>query len=132
MGNPQDPTQPPQPQPGSYGQQLPPYDPGAPLPPQQPGYQYPPPPPYGQQQPGPYYGQQYGKPPVSGTQTMSIIAFVMAAIALLILPPIFGAIGIALGVIGHRRGEKLGSAAAITSGVCLVLGMIFSYMVNVM
>ncbi|WP_214108836.1 hypothetical protein [Acrocarpospora catenulata] len=120
MGNPYDPTQPP---PGSYGQQLPPYDPNAPLPPQQPqpGYQYAPPP--------PQYGQPYGQKPPSGAPTMSIIAFILGVLALLFVPIVLGPIGIALGIVGHRRGEKLGVPAAITAGVCMVLGMIIGAVV---
>ncbi|WP_157247066.1 hypothetical protein [Nonomuraea typhae] len=100
-------------------------------PPQQPG----PAPPYDQPYGQPYgqapHGQSpYGEPPKSsGTQVMSIIAFVCAGVALLILPIIFGPIGIVLGIVGHTRGESLGKWSAVTAGVTMVLSMVIGFLV---
>ncbi|MGV9412688.1 hypothetical protein ACWDOP_22495 [Nocardia sp. NPDC003693] len=105
-------------QPGypAYPQQGQPYPPqgGYPAYPQQPGQPY----------------QPYGAPPPqSGTQIFSIIGFVCAAIALLFCPFGFGIAAIVLGVVGNSKGEKLGKWAAIAGGVCMVLGLIFAFIV---
>ncbi|GAA0935354.1 hypothetical protein [Nonomuraea longicatena] len=94
----------------------PPGDDQSPTPP--PSYQAPP------------YQQPYGQPkPSSGTQLFSIFGFVCAGLALLILPIVFGPIGIVLGIVGHTRGEQLGKWAAVTAGVLMVVGMLLGYLV---
>jgi hypothetical protein len=78
----------------------------------------------------PTYSQQpYETPPRSGSQKLSIIAFVCAAISLLFCPILFGPAGIILGVIGHNKGESLGKWAAIVSGIALVVGLVLSFVV---
>ncbi|MBF6264218.1 hypothetical protein IU443_19160 [Nocardia farcinica] len=59
-----------------------------------------------------------------GPQTMSIVGFVCAAVALFFCPILFGPVGIVLGVIGHGKGERLGKWAAIASAVALVVGLV--------
>lgn len=79
---------------------------------------------YPQQQYQPYGATQ--EPERSGPQVLSIIGFVCAAVSLLFCPLVFGLAGIALGVIGHIRGESLGKWAAIAAGVCLIIGMVLA------
>jgi hypothetical protein len=94
----------------------PPGDDQSPTPP--PSYQAPP------------YQQPYGQPkPRSGTQIFSILGFVFGGLALLILPIVFGPIGIVLGIIGHTKGEPLGKWAAIVAGVLMVVGMLLGFLV---
>lgn len=79
---------------------------------------------YPQQQYQPYGVTQ--PPERSGPQVLSIIGFVCAAVSLLFCPLLFGIAGIALGVIGHIRGESLGKWAAIAAVVCLIIGIVLA------
>lgn len=82
------------------------------------------------------YAEQYGygydtdAPPWAGGVAagpvgsgMSIAAFVLAAIALFVLPPFFGAAAIVMAAFAIRRGERLGRASLITSILCLAGGV---------
>jgi hypothetical protein len=66
--------------------------------------------------------------PVSQTvkpkQGMAIAGLVCGIIAFLILPPVFGVLGIVFGAISWKAGNKLGMAATIVSIVGLIVGMI--------
>lgn len=66
--------------------------------------------------------------PTAGTakpkQGMAIAGLVCGIIAFLILPPVFGVLGIVFGAISWKAGNKLGMAATIVSIVGLVVGMI--------
>jgi hypothetical protein len=112
----QRPPQQPQPgqQPGQSGPQPPPTPP--------PGWQQAPPPGW---QPPPY--EQPRTPAQSGTQTLSIVAFICAGLSVLFLPILFGPAGIVLGIVGNSRGERLGRPAAITSAICMVIGFIIAF-----
>ena len=85
--------------------------------------------------PGPSWQHEppaYQAPPgpdASAGRGFTIGAFVCAAIALFILPPVFGIAGIILGSVGRSKGDPLGRTAMIVSGVCLVLGMIIGIIV---
>jgi hypothetical protein len=60
----------------------------------------------------------------SGTgRTLSIIGFVCAAFSLLFLPIVFGPAAIVLGIVGYRKGDRLGLWAAVAGLVCMVAGM---------
>lgn len=86
-------------------------------------------------QPGPSWqheppaSQAPQAPDVSAGRGFTIGAFVCAAIALLILPPVFGIAGIVLGSVGRSKGDPLGKTAMIVSGVCLGVGMIIGVIV---
>lgn len=100
----------------SYGQppQAPQYDPNA----------------YGQAAP---YGQpQYGQPAATGAPVLSIVAFVLSAIALLFVPILFGGAAIVCAVFAGRRHEKPAKVALIVSIVCTVLGIVIGFAVGAM
>jgi hypothetical protein len=60
----------------------------------------------------------------SGTgRTLSIVGFVCAALSLLFLPIVFGPAAIVLGIVGYRKGDRLGMWAAIAGLVCMIAGM---------
>jgi len=61
-----------------------------------------------------------GKP----KQGMAVAGLVCGIIAFLILPPVFGVLGIVFGSISWKAGNKLGMAATIVSIVGLIVGMI--------
>ena len=50
-------------------------------------------------------------------------SFIMAAFALALLPPLFGIIGVALGVTGYRNGDPRGRTAAWCSVAAALLGV---------
>ena len=56
--------------------------------------------------------------------TLSIIAIVCGVIAVLILPIVFGPVGIVLGVIGKTRHEKLSTIAIVVAAAGMVIGFI--------
>ncbi len=100
------------PAPGGYGYQ------------QQPSYQQQP---YGYQQP---YGQQYPPPPQNPPgRVLSIIAFSLAGVALILLPPIFMIAGVVLSIIAITKGDSLGKWALGASIAGGVLGMVIAFLV---
>jgi len=82
----------------------------------------------GQWSPPPGHPPPYPRPTAQSVPVLSIIGFVCAAIALLIIPILFGLAGIVLGIVGHSRGEALGKWAAITSAIAMILGMVLGYL----
>lgn len=54
------------------------------------------------------------------------ISFAAAALAVVLLPPVFGLVGIVLGVLAWRRGDALGPAAAAASAAAIALGLALS------
>jgi hypothetical protein len=56
-------------------------------------------------------------------RTLSIVGFVCAALSLLFLPIVFGPAAIVLGIVGYRKGDRLGMWAAIAGLVCMIAGM---------
>jgi hypothetical protein len=59
----------------------------------------------------------------------SIAGGVLGLIAILILPILVGPAGIALGYVGHRKGDRHGRTAMIVAGVGTVVGMIVGVVV---
>lgn len=70
-----------------------------------------------------------GSAPSSTARTLTVIAFVLAAIAVFFLPPLFGIAGIVCASIAMVKGDALGKWALAASIVGLVLGMILGYVV---
>lgn len=66
----------------------------------------------------------YGAPAPAGTGTpvLSIITFVLSAIAILFLPIVFGLAGIVTGIVAVVRKERLGKIALIVAVVATVVG----------
>ncbi|WP_280221089.1 hypothetical protein [Nocardia neocaledoniensis] len=56
-------------------------------------------------------------------QPWSTAGFVLAVIGLLLFPIIFGALGIACGLYGHTRGERLGYWSAVAALTALLAGL---------
>jgi hypothetical protein len=68
--------------------------------------------------------------PVTAARVCSIVAFVLAAIAVLFFPIIFGPGAIILGVIGYTTGDRVLGKWAIVAGVAgTILGFLLAYLV---
>jgi hypothetical protein len=59
----------------------------------------------------------------------TIVSFVCAAIALVLLPPIVGVVGAVFGFIGYAKGDRLGLWAGLTSIVAVVAGLMIAAMI---
>jgi hypothetical protein len=72
------------------------------------------------------YGQSPNSPAVpaatTGTPVLSIITFVLSAIAVLFLPIVFGLAGIVTGIFAVVRKERLGKIALIVAVVATIVG----------
>jgi uncharacterized BrkB/YihY/UPF0761 family membrane protein len=66
------------------------------------------------------------------TNQLSIIAFVLAAVGVLILPIIFGVAGIVLGSMASKRGEPLGPLAFTLSVAGTVVGVVITVLFAVL
>ena len=51
-------------------------------------------------------------------------SFVMAVLAILVIPPLHGIIGAVLGYIGHHKGDSLGRTAMFSSLAAMLVGSI--------
>jgi hypothetical protein len=69
-------------------------------------------------------------PPANAGNVLSIIAMVCGGIALLFCPILLGPAGIALGIIGKRRGESLATVAIAVAAVGMVVGFIIGAVVG--
>lgn len=49
-------------------------------------------------------------------------SFIMAVLAILVIPPLHGIIGAVLGYIGHRKGDSRGKTAMLCSLAAMVVG----------
>lgn len=67
--------------------------------------------------------------PSTSARTMSIIAFVLGAVAILLFPIIFGPIGAVLGFIGFAKGDRLGLWAGVFCIAATIVGMVLGYLV---
>jgi membrane glycosyltransferase len=71
-------------------------------------------------------------PPKNPGKTEGIIAIVCACVALLFVPPLFGIIGILLGVKSKQKGQKtLATVAIVLSSVFMVLGVVLGVLANI-
>ena len=62
-------------------------------------------------------------------QGLAIAGLVCGIIAFLLIPPLFGILGIVFGAVSWSKGNNLGRTATIVSIVGLILGMIIGAMV---
>jgi hypothetical protein len=76
--------------------------------------------PYGQSPTGPT--STNAPAAVTGTPVLSIITFVLSAIAVLFLPIVFGIAGIVTGVFAVVRKERLGKIALVVAVVATIVG----------
>jgi len=53
-------------------------------------------------------------------------SFIMAALAMLVIPPLHGILGVVLGYVGHRKGDPLGGTALVCSLVAMVVGSVLA------
>jgi len=67
--------------------------------------------------------------PVSPSNTISIIAIVAGALALL-LPIVFGPAGLILGLMARSRNERLANLALLLAGVGMVVGVSVAFLVS--
>lgn len=68
------------------------------------------------------------RPRSNAARICTIIAFVFAVIAIFFLPPLFGLVGLVLGIVGAVLGDKpLGWYAAAASVAGAIIGMIIAY-----
>ncbi len=51
-------------------------------------------------------------------------SFIMAVLAILVIPPLHGIIGAVLGYIGHQKGDSLGRTAMFCSLAAMLVGSI--------
>jgi hypothetical protein len=61
--------------------------------------------------------------PTRYSTAWAVLGFACAAAALVIVPLVTGAVGMAAGSIAHLKGSRLGMPAAIASGIGLIAGM---------
>ena len=54
----------------------------------------------------------------------TVSSFVMAVLAMLVIPPLHGIIGASLGYIGYHKGDPLGRTAMVCSLAAMVVGSI--------
>lgn len=66
--------------------------------------------------------------PVSRTgRTLTVIGFVCAVLALMVLPVLFGAAAVAFGAVGWWSGDRWGKWAVLAGVVCAVAGVAASH-----
>lgn len=105
-------------------------------PPSGPGWQQPPGGPGWQQQPGGYSQPQPPPPPVGGPvgrprgRVLSIIAFVFAGVAIILLPIPLGLAGLILGIVATTMGDPLGKWAIVASVLGGTAGVILFLVVS--
>jgi cytochrome c biogenesis protein CcdA len=68
-------------------------------------------------------------PGVTGARVCVIVSFVLAAVAIVFYPIVFGVAAIILATIGYRRGDRhLGRYAVIVAVTCTALGFVLGYL----
>jgi membrane protein DedA with SNARE-associated domain len=68
--------------------------------------------------------------PSSPGSTFSTVGIICGAIAILFFPFVFGPAGLIFGAVAKSKGEQKAVVALVVSGVGLVVGMIFGYIVS--
>ena len=67
----------------------------------------------------------YPAPPTTNTgRGFTIAGAVCAVLALVLVPPVFGILGLVLGLIAYKKHDRVGLYVAIASVACGVAGMI--------
>lgn len=63
-------------------------------------------------------------------RAFTVLGFLSAALAVLVVPLVFGGAAVALGVTAHRRGDRLGVPAAVAGVLGFVLGAALTVLVH--
>jgi hypothetical protein len=71
-------------------------------------------------------------PPQSAGIGFSITSFVLAAIAVLVLPIVFGVAAIVFGAVARKRGERRGQLAFKLAVIATIVGTIFGVLVRLL
>ena len=66
-------------------------------------------------------------PPTSRGRVYTVVAFVLAGLALIFLPLVLGPVGVGLGAVGHSKGDPLGKWAMVAAGVATIVGMVLGF-----
>lgn len=66
-------------------------------------------------------------PATNAGRGYSIAGMVLGLGALIVLPILLGPAGIALGYVGHRKGDRLGRTAMIVAGIGMVAGFVIGF-----
>lgn len=77
----------------------------------------------------PECGTTYGQPGGGRSSSLSIAAFVCAAISVLFFPIVFGPVAIVLAAVAMSRGEPLGTLALGLSIPAMLLGFLIGFLV---
>ena len=67
--------------------------------------------------------------PTSPGSTFSVVGIICGAIAFLLLPIVFGPVGLIFGAVAKSKGEEKAVVALVVSGLGLVVGMMLGYLV---
>jgi hypothetical protein len=80
--------------------------------------------------PQPSYYSPEDRPARGRGRKLAIAGIVCGAVSFLVLPILFGPLGVLLGLLGLARGERrLGTIAIVVSVLGLVVGFILSFLV---
>jgi len=66
-------------------------------------------------------------PATNAGRGYSIAGLILGVVAVIVLPILLGPAGIALGYVGHRKGDRLGRTAMIVAGIGMVAGFIIGF-----
>ena len=56
----------------------------------------------------------------------TVCGFIMAILAVAVLPPLHGILGAVLGYVGARKGDPMGRTAVVCSLIATVVGMVLA------
>jgi hypothetical protein len=71
-----------------------------------------------------------GHPARGRGRNLAIAGIVSGAVSFLVLPVLFGPLGVLLGILGLARGERrLGTIAIVVSILGLIVGFVFGFLV---
>ena len=66
---------------------------------------------------------------VSRRRQFAVGGLVASAVAVVVLPPVFGLVGLVLGLVAWRRGDPLGAVAAAAAVVATATGLALAALV---
>ncbi len=63
-------------------------------------------------------------------RTLTVAAFVLAAVSLVLVPPVTGMLGMSCGLVAHVKGDRLGFKAAVVAGLAMIAGMALDFFIT--